>query len=398
MNIGYFAKFREETFSMSTQTRSLRDSRQRPQIPISTIYEVTSDMVPFGLKSLLQVDQLGRTEAARRWYKSDRALVVSDTTIERCLRRICMVDLIRIQHETVRGVRRAKLASCKLPSGREVKLGIVDGSEFGGFYATVLVLAGKSDAVVDLEMCKGRGDELRSARRMLKRVMGTFGRNFFDVLATDGLYMVKEDFRTAVEEYGCHLVVKTEEETLEIIQDARELFFATDPDIRGEIERVCGTDVERGCTYEILCAGGFRWEGLECKFKVALVREIYWKPKDGREAEETFWVITTDETLSAEDMRELAHRRWIIENHLFRRLNSLVKSKRRLTKDPHVREALLRIWMTAITQLGAYLVKRGVDMVKKTYRFMKVTWEWVTRLILGSLWQEEVGKEEATGG
>jgi hypothetical protein len=53
------------------------------------------------------------------------------------------------------------------------------------------------------------------------------------------------------------------------------------------------------------------------------------------------WVITTDESLTAEDLREVAHARWWIENGVFRRLSGLVDSKRRLTANAHVREALM---------------------------------------------------------
>lgn len=90
MNIGHFARFCEKSFSTGTQIRSLQDSRRQPHIPTSIIFRLVFDMVILGLKSLLQVDQLARTVETRRWYGSDRAMVASDTAIERCLRGIHM--------------------------------------------------------------------------------------------------------------------------------------------------------------------------------------------------------------------------------------------------------------------------------------------------------------------
>jgi hypothetical protein len=82
---------------------------------------------------------------------------------------------------------------------------------------------------------------------------------------------------------------------------------------------------------------------------VAWVRERFLKPQAGHPAETTFWVITTDETLSAEDLREVAHARWWIENGVFRRLSGLVDSKRRPTANAHVREALMGLWFWGST-------------------------------------------------
>ncbi|MGD1017986.1 MAG: hypothetical protein ABSA12_01575 [Verrucomicrobiia bacterium] len=41
-----------------------------------------------------------------------------------------------------------------------------------------------------------------------------------------------------------------------------------------------------------------------------------------------FWVLTTDESLRAAEMRELAHARWAIENNGFKHSNAVVGSKR----------------------------------------------------------------------
>jgi IS4 transposase len=105
--------------------------------------------------------------------------------------------------------------------------------------------------------------------------------------------------------------------------------------------------------YGVTTAGDSQWHGLT--LKVAHVIERFLKPKRGHPDISEFWVITTDEKLSAEDMRELAHLRWSIENRSFRRLNHLVRSKRHVTNNPHVREALLGLWFIGLNLFGLLL-------------------------------------------
>ncbi|MFZ5986707.1 MAG: hypothetical protein ACOYWZ_06245 [Bacillota bacterium] len=43
-------------------------------------------------------------------------------------------------------------------------------------------------------------------------------------------------------------------------------------------------------------------------------------------------------------MREIAHGRWLIENNVFKRLNSLVGSKSKYIQNKRVKERLLLLW------------------------------------------------------
>jgi hypothetical protein len=84
-----------------------------------------------------------------------------------------------------------------------------------------------------------------------------------------------------------------------------------------------------------------------------------------------FWIVTTDETLTAEQMRELAHRRWSIEivtvcapkrahaatNHTFRALNAAVNSRHvwtRGAKAAQTWEVLMLLMFLAFTLVLAY--------------------------------------------
>ena len=72
-------------------------------------------------------------------------------------------------------------------------------------------------------------------------------------------------------------------------------------------------------------------------------------------------------------MRELAHRRWSIENNGFKQLNEQVKSKRIWTPDEEVWLRLFWIQLMAFNLVGlfsGYLEKRGIKVSRLTRRYL----------------------------
>lgn len=103
----------------------------------------------------------------------------------------------------------------------------------------------------------------------LRRVVVQRGPGFVELLVGDGLYMTPAFFRFCQEERGCHGVVKTDEETLTLRQDADGLFDAKLclPGV-GSVE---GVDAQRAVAYQIWAASGFEWEGLADPLRIARV-------------------------------------------------------------------------------------------------------------------------------
>lgn len=379
MNIVQFDQYCNEKFSLKTRERKIEDQRRRPQIPTESILKSIREMPVLGQTSLLGVDQYGRSPEARKWHGSNRPMVVSDTTLPRVLKGTDEGAVMEIPYEVVRELEKEGYWDWKLSTGRKIRAaGIMDGSNFGGFWASVLMLAGKSEAVVDLEPYEGRGHELAASRRVLRRANKKLGREFFDLILADGLYPTEKDFRLCRRELGSDLLVKTEEETLTVIQDARSLFFPRNGKRPEGLKRVEGRDPERQVRYEILWAEGFEWKELEYPLTVAHVREKFLKPVEGRPEVVTFWVLTTMPGLLGEELRELAHGRWRIENGVFKRLNALVRSKHYANHSPKVQEMLLRLWMLGLSLLGAYLFEQGLSLIRLTWKSMKITWRWIT--------------------
>lgn len=179
--------------------------------------------------------------------------------------------------------------------------------------------------------------------------------------------------------------MKTDEETLTAVQDAKHLFHVRNANrLEGTFQQK-GRDPKRDVDYEVTGAEGLEWQSLG--LTVAWAQEWAFNPKTGFTERTEFYVLTTATGLTGEDLRELAHLRWGIENNIFKRLNHLIGSKRAWSRNPRVMEMLLRIWMIGPTLLGAYLFERGWKKFKETRQTMKSTWRAVARLMLRSMHQ-----------
>jgi hypothetical protein len=374
-DIGKVMTVLQGLFPLKRWKEKMADSRRRPQIPPVTIAQLVLEMVVRNQKSLLAVDQAARYPETLYYYGSKRRMVASDTTIQRSLAGFEVEGL----HEALWdfGSRILKLPQMKatLPSGRKAIVASVDGSVWGKDEGSVLMVSGaEMEVVVGYQMSAGRGHELASTRALLEWAGRVYGHGWADYIVADALYMAEADWRLGLG-LGHHLVVKTkEEDTLAVIEDAKGLFFGPEGPAEGvEVRR--GYDRKRNEEYEIIGCGGFQWHGLS--LKVAYVREKPVKPrKDGREAE-PFWVITTDETLSLEDMRFIAHARWGVENKGFRRLSQLVGSKRRLTNNATVREALTGLWLLGLGLFLYYQWRCGRLLRRGRYGKAKRTTRWL---------------------
>lgn len=382
MNIGAYREYCKENFSVETWSGKMEDSRKRPEIPAIQVFESVVHMPVFGQKSLLELDEFLRTPEVRKWFGSDRGMVASDTTVERVTQGLGRRGIQDIGYEVVDKADEEALWDLKIPSGKKLRLGIMDGHWAGGIWVSVLAVSGKADGVVDLERYRSRGCELAASRTVLKRAFRNLGKGFFGMVVGDGLYATKEDFQLCLD-HGSHLLVKTDEEELTVIQDAKHLFHVRDADKLQGIFRQRGHDPKRDVDHEVMWVEGLDWQSL--RLTVGWVQEWELNAKTGLVERTEFWVLTTATELTGEDLRELAHRRWEIENNIFKRLNYLVGSKRGMSHKPRVMEMLIRMWMIGLTLLGAYLFHRGWNVFQKTWQAMKKTWRAVTRLMKRSL-------------
>ena len=359
MNADHFERFTEKDYHISHWASIQKDAaRKKPEITAGTIFKAAVYQPILGKRSLLKVDQFHWTPQALQLMKSRREMVVSDTTMEKALAAWDMKRLRKAaygHHQALRGKGHSKVV---LSTRRAVRPVIVDGSELGGLLFSVLSFGGSVYHSVDCERIPGRGHELATSRRLIQRAYDTLGEGFATHLLYDGLMADRKDFARAREDWQTHLVVKTQEETLEMIASSKEVWEKlTKRELdRAGVEIVSGTDSQSRVRYEVYAQSGIHWEGLDYPLKLAWVKETHLK---GRYAGQTltFWVITTDETLTATELREIAHGRWAIENNGFKELNEQVGSKQAYIKNPQVKEALLLMWFIGMSVLRAFQLK-----------------------------------------
>lgn len=182
------------------------------------------EMVALGQRSLLEVDQHARSPGAKTWHGvKKRAMVVSDSTLERVVGQVNLAEARTVLYHSVQALNAQGALSVKLGSGRVIRAGVVDGSHFGGFPGCLFAVAGMVAAPVDIERYT-QGKELNASQQLLSRIAGTFGKNFVDIVIGDGLYISKGHIIRCKQQLGCEALVKTTEKGLCLIQDAEGLF------------------------------------------------------------------------------------------------------------------------------------------------------------------------------
>ncbi|MGI8746652.1 MAG: hypothetical protein ACR2NN_29570 [Bryobacteraceae bacterium] len=330
-------------------------ARRKPQVSAGTIFEVVVYQAVLGKGSLLQEDQWLRTKEAKALHGSKRTMVVSDTTMLNALGKWDLGSTREALYARHLRLRDQGQSSVVLSTGKKITLGIVDGTQQGVLGTSALAMAGEVYHLIDAERSPGRGHELKTSRRLLLRAVEHLGEGFASHIVYDGLAADRVDLAFVHRRIGAHLVVKTQEETLVIIQRAKAAWENASEETLRETgaERVSGTDKEKGVDYVVVAQGGIVWAGLKEPLKLAWVKETHHKGKYKGQTL-TFWTITTDESLTAMECREIAHDRWAIETNGFKELNEQVGSKKRYIKNLHVKEALVLIWGLGMSLLKAY--------------------------------------------
>jgi len=376
INLSDFTRFCTDKFDLRLKAQNLFEPRKRPEIPISRIFLLVVGALALRKQSFHQIDLFARNQGAKKWLGTRRSMVASDATLWRVLPQMNRLELRGLVHQAYRLLRKKGHGKLDLPSGRKIRAAAVDGTCWGKRYASAVEMIADAPVVLDFEPSAGEGHELATSDALLRRVFYQFHDlegGLADIVLGDGIYITQQMLRLCRYELGTHLLVKTTElDSLLILKDA-EALFNTAADGTPGIERQRGLDAERGLSYEIWAAAGFEHADFEEKLKVARVRI---QPLKGEEEAETFWVITTDTTLSGPDMRELAHRRWAIENHGFRALNDAMNSKHVWTRGKNSEdtfEVLMLMMILSFMLVVAYHAQVDPDALWEKLRLRRLT-------------------------
>lgn len=360
-----FKVYCKENFDIEGVFKQISDRRKRPQIKTRTVCWAIVNMVSLGIKSLLELDQLGRLSGMRRYIGTNRYMVSSDTTYDRVLKLMSVETIRKSMVKIYQKLQKKGLDEIKLESSRQVRIAGIDGSGFGKYEASVISMFGKTQIVLDVEPYSRKGKELPSSYAVIKRTRRSLGKSFCDVLIGDGLYRGSKFFKLC-KESGFDGLVKTEETRLDVIKDALGLYKAKDDK---SIERITAFDRNRLCEYSIEAVTDVRMAGLRDRLKIVHIKEYYPKP----ERHGDFFVITTKQDLTGNECRELAHRRWTIENKVFKELSQNIKSKSVHTHNENVLTALLLLWYIGFNLLNAFLFKHCIESFRQIFGYAKQT-------------------------
>jgi len=394
ISVAQFLRFCNAEYGLSVQVQRIQDTRQAPQIPTALVCMGLITGAALGVESLRQLDRFLRQPAARWLLGSPRPRVASDSTVARVMGTLEEGSVRRVVGALTQGLRGRGYGKLALPDRGRTRVGAVDGSSFGTLTASVVATLGTLELLEDLEPWEKRGKELPASYRLLRRVVAQRGKGWVELLVGDALYATREFFRFCREELGCHGVVKTEEETLTLRQDADGLFDAY-PRLREGIDYVEGVDAQRAVAYQLWAASGFEWEGLAYPLRIARVREEHLKgPYRGQI--KTFYVLTTDLSLSARDLREVAHARWQEENNGFKALNEQAHAKHAFVRDPGAMARLVLLLFLAFALLQAY--RLALEAVKEPLG-LAPAWEPIAfRFLRQLLWMSLGRVQPARGG
>jgi hypothetical protein len=244
----------------------------------------------------------------------------------------------------------------------------------------MLDLCGRTDYPVMLLPYDKQGKELPTSQLLVQQAKAALGCQFPDLLLLDGEYFTK-NFFDEVAAAGSQLLIKSKEPFRDAHYDAQLLFKAKDK-FPGDIIEEHGFDVQRCCDWSIeITTGEFAGYPLQ----VAHLVEDY--PKRKREPHVECWIVTTDMSLQPAEIREAAHLRWHVENHVFKRLSKQSGTKRFHFKDPKRFYNLLRLVCAAVALLDMLMaiVQRAEGQFKRIRDGIKVTWNTIFSRLAESL-------------
>lgn len=358
-----FAAYVERHFGLRQRVAALRDGRVRPQIALATVWLSVFAMFTLRVRSFNALEQeLRRPQRVESWVGPGRK--PSADTLGRVLGKASRADLRALLTTGNRRAWRAK-AIHRRP-GETYRVLAVDGHELWAsrarccahclqrevtvngtpvveYYHRVVVaqwVGVTPPALADFELVHPGEGEVVAARRLVARVVQTYGR-LIDVLTADALYL-EAPFIRAVLDAGKHVVVVMNQEARELYQDAERL--------RALVPAVGRVDQDGARTTRL-------WDLPDLATFTTLGRPVrvvwaeeqtqrrqrvggQWKER----VEAHTWVWVTDlprAAVPAATIQRWGHDRWDLENRGFNELVTLWHMDHCFVHDVGAVEALL---------------------------------------------------------
>lgn len=362
ISIKQLRRFCNRQYKLYDSVKSLTDHRIIYQIPLSHIYYAIFYTTILSKNTFLNKDKLLRKMYMKRFIGSKRDMVASDSTLFRNLSFNMISDELKeINLSAFHTLDSVYLVEPLL----ELRCAILDGTFIGGFMKEVLFIPGKTDYIFNFNAIPKRGKELVSAERLLLDTNKIVGQGYFDLILGDGLYYTKNIFKLCREILKSHLLVKTTER-LNIIKDVEGIISG----IPKQVESISGYDIDKLVRYNVKAVKNVIADTIDYPLQVAIIEEINLKNE-----KEIFYVITSDMSLSAEQLRYAAHLRWRIENNGFKELNNLYQTKHKYSKNERCFTNLL--WIIIFAYNIFHLFLSHIDLSEFIFKGKSVLKDWI---------------------
>ena len=333
-NIKELSKCLENHFDINQKTIKLTDLRKWYSIPISHIFFSIFFGFPLLRKpSLLSLDHLLKKDYTKNFFKCKRKMIASDTTIMRNLAsNFKEEELFEINKQIVK----KNYEYLKNPMVNKT-VGIFDGSVFGNVMEEIMIICGKINQIIAYEPIEKKGKETAAAKTILQKVAQNYIDLKIDIILGDALYYSKYFFNKCKELFNANLLVKFSKPSINVIKEA--LIYFDQEKNSVDVDRISGFDSERLINYTIETVRGLKADTIDYKLSVSRITEE--NVKTGKK--ESFYVVTNDLTLKNEEIRDLSHLRWQIENNTFKEMNKIFSSKKKYTKNKKAAIIILTI-------------------------------------------------------
>jgi len=237
--------------------------------------------------------------------------------------------------------------------------------------------------ILDQEPMRPGEEECAAALRLLRRMRGSYGPRFFDLVVVDAWYTNGPFLKTVSRELGWPVVAVLKQERRDIYQEALALTQGKPTQI---VERGEGPHKRR---VEIWDVPSLRFSNTYADpVRVVRVRES-WTERTQRgktwvnEQKEQAWIWVVAGDLDGDDgaaIRDFGHLRWKIENNAFCELTQHWHVTHVAHHKPAAVLALLWIKLIAFTLFHAFAIVHG-----KLFRLGKVTLQELRKRIYRSL-------------
>lgn len=311
--------------------------------------------------SFLARDQLLRETFFRKFFKTRRKMVASDTTLIRNLSD--NVERDEIEEVNFKIVENSGYSLIEPILNRMCM--ILDGTGIGKELSETAIIPTHTNIVLGTCKIEKKGKELEGAKELISKIANRFDKNYFNLVLYDGLGYTKNIFNDCYRLLGAKVLVKTTED-LKVIKEVETL-------INFGIVKVfheSGFDDEMLVKYDITYANQMSGYTIDFPLKVAIISEK--NVKTG--VEEIFYVITNDIELTPLEMRYAAHLRWRIENNGFKLMNKLFETKKYRSKDRDCIENLYLINIIVYNILMLFLKSSSLKDVSKTTVVTNMYW------------------------